>query len=172
MSELLSAHVSRYLRNRGEFERNLPPALLVFSPSPASSGEEDEDTVEYRLKTVTNAGAPTLGSSEPVVFPVLKSRTNAFGRGITVGRTGNNDVVLDDGSVSRFHAWFARPEGQEGFLLTDAGSKNGSWVGGVRLTPRQAVTIKDGARLRFGQVEVAFYTASSFVRMLTVRMAP
>jgi hypothetical protein len=171
MSEMLSAHVSRYLRNRGEFERSLAPALLVFSPPPAPEpGEEEGD--EYLMRTVTHAGAPTLGCREPVVFPVLKSRTNAFGRGITVGRTGNNDVVLDDGSVSRFHAWFARPEGQEGFLLTDAGSKNGSWVGGVRLTPRQAVSVKDGVRLRFGQVEVAFYTASSFVRMLTVRMAP
>jgi hypothetical protein len=170
MSELLSAHASRFLRNRGEFERGLPPALLVFSPSPAAPGPEGEE--EYRLKTVTNAGAPTLGVSESVVFPVLKSRTNAFGRGITVGRTGNNDVVLDDGSVSRFHAWFARVEGQEGFLLTDAGSKNGSWVGGARLTPRKAVPVQDGARLRFGQVEVAFYTASSFVRMLAVRMAP
>ncbi|MFP2931597.1 FHA domain-containing protein [Pyxidicoccus sp. 3LG] len=170
MSELLSAHVSRYLRNRGEFERNLPPALLVFSPSPVARATEGDE--EYRLKTVTNAGTPTLGASEVVVFPLLKSRTNAFGRGITVGRTGNNDVVLDDGSVSRFHAWFGREEGQEGFLLTDAGSKNGSWVGGARLTPRKPVAVEDGARLRFGQVEVAFYTASSFVRMLAVRMAP
>ena len=170
MSELLSAHVSRFLRNRGEFERGLPPALLVFSPSPLSRGTQGEE--EYRLKTVTNAGAPTLGASESLVFPVVKSRTNAFGRGITVGRTGNNDVVLDDGSVSRFHAWFALEEGLEGFLLTDAGSKNGSWVGGVRLTPRRAVSVEDGARLRFGQVEVSFYTASSFVRMLAVRMAP
>ncbi|NPC78775.1 FHA domain-containing protein, partial [Pyxidicoccus fallax] len=38
--------------------------------------------------------------------------------------------------------------------------------------PRRAVAVEDGARLRFGQVEVAFYTASSFLRMLTVRMAP
>ncbi|QSQ25276.1 FHA domain-containing protein [Pyxidicoccus parkwayensis] len=170
MSELLSAHVSRFLRNRGEFERSLPPALLVFTPAPLSRGPLSEE--EYRMKTVTNAGTPTLGASEAVVFPVLKSRTNAFGRGVTVGRTGNNDVVLDDGSVSRFHAWFSREEGQPGFLLTDAGSKNGSWVGGARLTPRKAAPVEDGARLRFGQVEVAFYTASGFARMLAVRMAP
>ncbi len=170
MSEPLSAHVSRYLRNREAFERNLPSALLVFTPaSEVAGGEESE---EYRLKTVTNAGAPTLGASGPVVFPVVKSRPNAFARGITVGRTGNNDVVLDDGSVSRFHAWFSREEGQAGFLLTDAGSKNGSWAGGVRLVPRRAVPVADGARLRFGQVEVAFYTASGFLRMLAVRMSP
>lgn len=170
MSEPLSAHVSRYLRNREVFERNLPPALLVFTPATEEASGGDGE--EYRLKTVTNAGAPTLGASGPMVFPVLKSRTNAFGRGITVGRTGNNDVVLDDGSVSRFHAWFSREEGPAGFLLTDAGSKNGSWAGGVRLVPRRAVPVADGARLRFGQVEVSFYTASGFVRMLAVRMAP
>lgn len=170
MPELLSAHVSRYLRNRGDLERHLPPGLLVFSPSPPVESVADQE--EYRLKTVTNAGPPTLGANEPVVFPVLKSRTNAFGRGITVGRTGNNDVVLDDGSVSRFHAWIARDEAQAAFLLTDAGSKNGSWLGGVRLTPRKPVLLEDGVRLRFGQVELAFYTASGFVRMLAVRMAP
>lgn len=170
MSELLSAHASRFLRNRAEFERGLPPGLLVFTPASLESGPLADE--EYRLKTVTNAGTPTLGTSEAVVFPVVKSRTNAFGRGITVGRTGNNDVVLDDGSVSRFHAWFSREEGQAGLLLTDAGSKNGSWVGGVRLTPRRAVPVEDGARLRFGQVEVVFYTASGFARMLAVRMTP
>ncbi|MCE9673514.1 FHA domain-containing protein [Myxococcus stipitatus] len=170
MPELLSAHVSRYLRNRGDLERHLPPGLLVFSPVPAPEpvGEQEE----YRLKTVTNAGPPTLGASEPVVFSVVKSRTNAFGRGITVGRTGNNDVVLDDGSVSRFHAWFARDEARSGILLTDAGSKNGSFLGGVRLTPRKPVLLEDGARLRFGQVELAFHTPSGFVRMLAARMAP
>lgn len=170
MPELLSAHVSRYLRNRGDLERHLPPGLLVFSPPVVVESLADQE--EYRLKTVTNAGPPTLGAHEPVVFPVVKSRTNAFGRGVTVGRTGNNDVVLDDGSVSRFHAWLARDEAQAGFMLTDAGSKNGSWLSGVRLTPRKPVLLEDGVRLRFGQVELAFYTASGFVRMLAVRMAP
>jgi len=170
MSELLSVHASRFLRQRGEFEKNLPPALLVFTPPSLYSGPPGED--EYQMKTVTNAGTPTLGVGEAVVFPVLKSRTNAFGRGITVGRTGNNDLILDDGSVSRFHAWFSRGEGDEGFLLTDAGSKNGSWAGGVRLTPRRPVAVTDDTRLRFGQVEVTFYVASGFVRMLSVRMAP
>ena len=168
MSESLSAHVSRFLRNRGEFKRSLPPALLVFAPSPLSRGPVSEE--EYRLKTVTNAGTPTLGVSEAVVFPVLKSRTNAFGRGITVGRTGNNDVVLDDGSVSRFHAWFSRDAGEAGFLLTDAGSKNGSYVAGGRLLARKPEPLGDGMRVRFGQVEVTFYTAGGFARLLAVRL--
>lgn len=170
MAEPLSAHVSRFLRDRESFERGLPPAVLLFLP--ASKEGTTEEPEEYLLRTVTNAGPPTLGADEPVVFPLVKSQGNAFGRGITVGRTGNNDVVLDDGSVSRFHAWFSLDSGTSDFLLTDAGSKNGSWMGGGRLTPRKATWLEDGARLRFGQVEVSFYTAGGFTRLLAARLRP
>ncbi|MBN9685798.1 MULTISPECIES: FHA domain-containing protein [unclassified Corallococcus] len=170
MVELLSAHVARYLRNREEFERGLPAGLLLFTPP--LGGVTPSDQEEYPIRTVTNAGPPTLGQDEPIVFPVLKSQGNAFGRGITVGRTGNNDVVLDDGSVSRFHAWFSRDAGDTGFLLTDAGSKNGSYVAGGRLLARKPMAVEDGVRLRFGQVEVSFYTAGGFARLLSVRLQP
>ncbi|GMU06293.1 FHA domain-containing protein [Corallococcus caeni] len=170
MVELLSAHVARYLRNREDFERGLPAAVLLFTPP--LGGVPPTDLEEYPLRTVTNAGPATLGQDEPVVFPLLKSQGNAFGRGITVGRTSNNDVVLDDGSVSRFHAWFSRDAGDAGFLLTDAGSKNGSYVGGGRLLARKPMPLEDGVRLRFGQVEVSFYTAGGFARLLTVRLQP
>jgi pSer/pThr/pTyr-binding forkhead associated (FHA) protein len=110
-----------------------------------------------------------LGVGEPIVFPVVKNQENAFGRGITVGRTGNNDVVLDDGTVSRFHAWFQR-ETDGRYTLTDAGSKNGSFVAGVRLTPRRPSPIADGTRLRFGQVELTFYLASGFTKVLARRL--
>ena len=170
MAELLSAHVARYLRNREEFERGLPPGLLLFTPPLGAAPPSELE--EYPVRTVTNAGPPTLGQDEPVVFPLLKSQGNAFGRGITVGRTGNNDVVLDDGSVSRFHAWFSRDPGDTCFLLTDAGSKNGSYVAGSRLVARKARVLEDGMRLRFGQVEVSFYTAGGFARLLSVRLQP
>lgn len=172
MVELLSFHISRFLRERGEYERTLPPALLVFSPSPsallAPLSEEDE---EHCFRTRSNVGTPMLGVGEPIVFPVIKNQENAFGRGITIGRTGNNDVVLDDGTVSRFHAWFQR-EDDGRHLLTDAGSKNGSFLAGVRLVPRRPVQVPDGARLRFGQVEVVFFLAEGFVKLLAKRQGP
>jgi hypothetical protein len=170
MVELLSAQVARYLRNREDFERGLPRGLLLFTP-PLGGGPL-ADLEDYPLRTVTNAGVPTLGQHEPIVFPLLKSQGNAFGRGVTVGRTGNNDVILDDGSVSRFHAWFSRDTGDTGFLLTDAGSKNGSYVAGNRLLARKPTPVGDGTRLRFGQVEVSFYTPGGFTRLLAARLQP
>ncbi|HEX8440841.1 FHA domain-containing protein [Archangium sp.] len=169
MVELLSLHISRFQRERADYERTLPPAVLVFTPAPIAAmavGDEDE---HHHFRTLTSVETPMLGVGEPIVFPVVKNQENAFGRGITVGRTGNNDVVLDDGTVSRFHAWFQR-ETDGRYVLTDAGSKNGSFVAGVRLAPRRPSPVVDGARLRFGQVEVTFYLASGFTKVLSRRM--
>lgn len=171
MVELLSLHIGRFQRERAEYERTLPPALLVFSPASAATPPLDEDEELHHFRTLTSVSTPMLGVGEPIVFPIIKNQENAFGRGITVGRTGNNDVVLDDGTVSRFHAWFQRETGGR-FILTDAGSKNGSFVGGVRLTPRRPSPISDGTRLRFGQVDVTFYLASGFTRVLARRFGP
>ena len=169
MVELLSLHIGRFQRERAEYERTLPPAVLVFSPTPTGTPALDDDETHHHFRTLTNVPTPMLGVGEPIVFPIVKNQENAFGRGITVGRTGNNDVVLDDGTVSRFHAWFQR-ESAGGYILTDAGSKNGSYVAGVRLTPRRPAPLADGARLRFGQVEVIFYLASGFTRLLARRL--
>ena len=170
MVELLSLHISRFQRERAEYERTLPPALLVFTPVPIGSlGSEEEE--HHHFRTLTNVSTPMLGVGEPIVFPVVKNQENAFGRGITVGRTGNNDVVLDDGTVSRFHAWFQCETGGR-YVLTDAGSKNGSFVGGVRLAPRRPSPVVDGTRLRFGQVDVTFYLASGFTKVLARRTVP
>jgi hypothetical protein len=171
MLEPLSLHIGRFLRERTEYERTLPPAVLVFTPLAGEEPESDEEDSGHHFRTLSHVATPMMGVGEPVVFPVKKTQENAFGRGITVGRTGNNDVALEDGTVSRFHAWFQR-EGEGGYLLTDAGSKNGTFVEGVRLMPRRACTLNDGARLRFGQVEVMFYLASSFTKVLARRMGP
>jgi hypothetical protein len=167
MVELLSLHVSRFLRERGEYERTLPPAVLVFTPSPSLAPLSEEDE-EYCFRTRSNVSTPMLGVSEPLVFPVIKNQENAFGRGITIGRTGNNDVVLADGTVSRFHAWFQR-EADGRHLLTDAGSKNGSFLAGVRLVPKRPVLVTDGSRLCFGQVQVTFHLTDGFLKMLARR---
>ncbi len=110
---------------------------------------------------MTDSGAalnrPRAG--EPIVFFVekLAGTNNPFAMGVTIGRVESNDVVVDDGSVSRFHAWLQQDERSHQWSLTDAESKNGTWVDGVLVSARQRVTLKDGARLKFGDVEMTFF---------------
>ena len=76
---------------------------------------------------------------------------------ITVGRTQNNDVVLPDVSISRFHAWFrVDPAGVE---LTDAGSRNGTFVGERELGKNgPPVRLASGDEVRFGSKAFQFFS--------------
>lgn len=172
MNDALEIYLTRYRRDRMRLERTLPDALLVYEPPDSGSDlARNAQEEEYVVRTQTSANQATSPPAEPLVFVVEKSHRNAFGRGITVGRSANNDVVVDDGSVSRFHAWFERdPEGGT-FKLTDAGSKNGTSVKGAKLEPRKSVPVASGDRLSFGKVEVTFLSATGFLEMLA-RLPP
>lgn len=72
--------------------------------------------------------------------------------GVTrIGRATDSDLVLDDPSVSSRHAELAEQQGE--WILTDLGSTNGTCVDD-RAVERARLT--DGARLRFGQVNLQF----------------
>lgn len=98
-------------------------------------------------------------TGEPLIFLVEKgtATNNPFAMGVTVGRVENNDIVVDDGSVSRFHAWLQKDERTQAWSLTDAESKNGTWVDGVQLAGKARVTLRDGASLKFGEVIMIFH---------------
>ncbi len=58
---------------------------------------------------------------------------------IRIGRNALNDLLLDEPSVSQWHAQVAW--GEHGIWFTDVGSSNGSAVGGARALPNQPVSI-------------------------------
>ena len=61
--------------------------------------------------------------------------------GLKIGRADENDVVLDDEGASRFHARLLLDNGS--LWLQDAGSRNGVFVNGVRVTGHQALRVDD-----------------------------
>jgi hypothetical protein len=80
------------------------------------------------------------------IRPDKSSRTIAFdGRPLTIGRAGDNGIVLRDGRASRHHA---RIDGRRGSLvLSDLGSTNGSFVND---RPIEAIALGEGDRIRIG----------------------
>ncbi len=98
-------------------------------------------------------------AGEPLIFFVekLAHGNNPFAMGVTIGRVDSNDVVLDDGSVSRFHCWLQRDDRTGQWSLTDAESKNGTWVDRAQAGPRQRMPLRDGAKLKVGEVELTFF---------------
>ncbi len=68
----------------------------------------------------------------------------------TVGRAGQNTLVIADGSVSGTHCEIL--VNGPAVIVRDLGSHNGTWVNGARLVNQQA-QLKSGQTVRFGSVE-------------------
>jgi ABC-type multidrug transport system ATPase subunit len=88
-------------------------------------------------------GAPTIsggrvsGSADDGLSGVFSGIHETIGQRARIGRDADNDIVVDDLLVSRFHAELrARPDGLH--ELVDLGSRNGTFVNG-RLVDRAIV---------------------------------
>jgi hypothetical protein len=71
-----------------------------------------------------------------------------------IGQGPQNDIVLDDDSVSTSHAQIEYRS--DGWFLTDLESKNGTYVNGNRLVPGVATAVPDGAMVAFGALKLRF----------------
>ena len=70
---------------------------------------------------------------------------------ITIGRGSRNDVRITDESVSKCHALVERRGA--GYVIRDAGSRNGIWLGQVRVEEHQ---LSDGDVLSVGRAKLFF----------------
>jgi hypothetical protein len=73
------------------------------------------------------------------------------GRVITLGRAPENSLLLADHHLSRCHARIELAE--HGFVLTDLGSRNGTFVGGRRVTRHP---LEPGDRIQMGSSLLEF----------------
>lgn len=107
-------------------------------------------------------------ANDPLVLTVHKPEgaKSAFAMGVTIGRAKNNDVTLDDDSVSRFHAYIRPDVDAKQWAIVDADSSNGTFVNMVRLKAGQARTLENGAAVRFGDVQTTFLTPEGLLAHL------
>jgi len=75
------------------------------------------------------------------------------GKRLNVGRASDNELMLNDTSVSKIHA--ALLMSSEGtILVADTGSTNGTFINGRRIAYGESRLIEDGDVVGFGDVEV------------------
>lgn len=88
-----------------------------------------------------------------VYFPEDSPTTHEFvGNKLTVGRLGDNDVHLDDGSVSSHHAEIVARDGSA--FLIDKDSTNGTYLNGEQVTGEHL--LNEGDEIYFGSVRSVF----------------
>jgi pSer/pThr/pTyr-binding forkhead associated (FHA) protein len=147
--------------------RGLRSVMRRTQEAPPLKNREDITDVIQLPEARTSSKPTPRPPARALVLPVRNVQREFPGM-ITVGRTPNNDVVVEDPQVSKFHAFFRAVDG--GLELSDAGSRNGTWIEGARLVPKASWTstsvtpgrsIHSGAQIRFGDFELIFLDAGA-----------
>lgn len=114
--------------------------------------------------------------TEPALWRVQRSDRTGWRRRISVGRAPDNDIVIPHMSVSKVHAHFhggtlvrLSPLHTAELLLSDAGSANGTVVGGRRLLTGEAEPIFSGNKILFGEVSCEVLSAAALFTRLCPR---
>jgi hypothetical protein len=169
--------IARYLelcrQGRDHFLRNAATAALVRKRSdPLRTPRDARSSTGHRHDVEETIGVD--GDSQELgglwerhdleVYPLTKKPGAPFPDMITIGRTANNDIVFNDVTVSRFHAYFRSTS--DVWYVCDAGSKNGTTSAGAPLEARREVEAKSGMNVRFGDVETTFLLAPDLYTML------
>jgi pSer/pThr/pTyr-binding forkhead associated (FHA) protein len=90
---------------------------------------------------VIRSGGGRVGQSFPMT-----------GEKMTIGRSPETDVFLDDVTVSREHATLVRRGGE--WFLDDSGSLNGTYVNRQRVDSHR---LADGDELQIGKFKLTFF---------------
>jgi Protein of unknown function (DUF3662)/FHA domain len=120
----------------------------IFRTEESSGGEIDQGTA-----TISADEARRHGLAREIVEIVLGNEKHQLeGRGPwSVGRSHENDIVINDPNVSRKHARISRAD--NGFVVEDLGSTNGTLLDGA---PIDRERIEGGDELTFGQSTARF----------------
>lgn len=120
----------------------------------ASSSSADLDKTAARPSIQATAARSAVSAAIPARLRPDGGRAIDLKGKTTVGRLPDNDVVLDDDTVSGHHAHL-EPEGA-GWKVIDLGSSNGTEVNGREVTE---TSLTGGERIAFGDVELTFEAA-------------
>jgi FHA domain-containing protein len=142
------------------FVAEWPHPFLVGEAALYKSRHPSPLTFESGSTVTTDA--ETLARRDQVgrlVLPVRKTHIT-FPSMITVGRTKNNDIVVSDVLISKFHAFFRLVDDHH--ELTDAGSQNGTRIGERALVPKgPGVRVQSGDVIHFAQIRFRFLDAAA-----------
>ena len=147
--------------SQSDFEQCHGSAFLLLTAAGLNEPRGPAAT-EVNLADTDEPASERTASLSLLVYPLRRTERSA-GHLVTVGRTSDNDVVIPDLSISRFHA-FVKPAGDGRFQIQDANSTNGSSVNGTPVLGQghgPAVDLKAGDSVRLGQVELTFLSAQA-----------
>ena len=120
---------------------------VAMADTPRTKLQQRPVRLVHKLRVTVNAGVDAGASCAP-----------DDGSRLAIGTSEDNALVLTDSAVSRYHLELLRtPAGVE---VIDLGSRNGTWVGGVRIS---RAIVPAGTQLRLGDTTLTVEDAGSTV---------
>jgi len=130
--------------------RNLHTSIL--RQEPLGTRESAQTTATHAVVGVGPHTSTAAAASAVAELRGGDGQRHRLGESTRIGRRPDNDIVLDDDQVSRYHAVVIYTAGS--FVISDLTSTNGVQVGGRRI--RGSVTLTDGDHIGIGGHEFAF----------------
>ncbi len=151
LSWLKKSHAGQRL---DEFERLRPGPWLVWEAGPWRPPSARRDTL------VAGPETRLLASGESLAIQLT---AKDGGPEVRLGRDADNDLVIDDATLSRVHLYLRRDAKGE-WTAQDAGSRNGTKVDGAPAV--KALPLRQGSALEAGAVRLTFYDAAGLYARL------
>ena len=127
----------------------------VTHNSPAKTLEDLLSTLDEKSKEIAREITQSSGDKAMVVIargPQKGSRFLITAEGVSIGRSTESAIFLDDVTVSRSHAQIKREEGGS-FVLIDNSSLNGTYLNNISI---QKNLLKSGDEIQIGKFHFVF----------------
>ncbi|MBE2251032.1 MAG: FHA domain-containing protein [Myxococcus sp.] len=166
MVQRLSVRELRELSARNQLRDVVPFAALVQQPP----DELRRRAALQQPRTVVLAGKPqlarhalalVLGFQDMHVYPVGAGPDRLE----SIGRAPENDIVVEDPSVSSAHGELAWQSGPGVVAIRDLGSTNGTFINGAQVGDQYAI-LSDGEVLSVGDAAFVYVTIDSLEGLL------
>lgn len=131
------------------FTAEHPGAWLVWEAGPWRPPAARRETM------ASGPGTRLLAAGESLA--ILLEPKKAGAPEVRLGRAAENDLVVDDGTLSRSHLAFSK-DASGSWSVRDVGSSNGTQLEGKPLG-QAFVRLENGARVEAGAVRLTFYDA-------------
>lgn len=132
----IEQYVQQYVEQRGYALVGRPRLILAE----AERGHPGSFNVES-LMVERPPEALLIGLTGPVAGTKFRVEQDC----VRLGRAPENDLVIEDHNLSRFHAQIIRQK--EGFVVVDLGSTNGTYVNGQKVSQ---AALRDGDEIAVG----------------------
>jgi ABC-type multidrug transport system ATPase subunit/pSer/pThr/pTyr-binding forkhead associated (FHA) protein len=159
-----------------------PNGVIAFGPVPVPVGVLVQVAQAASIAPLTGgqaqapAAPPAAGGAHPSLpeagNPAPRKHRTIIGElslesmgssVITIGRTPDNQIVVQHAQVSSKHAQIVK-EGNSLFLI-DLGSANGTYVRGQRIPPNQRVPVQNDERVYIGPMPLVLHITGSQVNV-------